>query len=378
MSNQKRALIIGAGLAGATAARLLAEQQYQVDVLEQRDQVGGNCFDEKTSAGITIHRYGPHIFHTNNQAVWQFCNRFCYFRLFQHRVLSFVDGQMIPFPINRDTLCQLFGIDIDIRGVAPFLAAEVAKSTFNTPPQNFRDAVVSQVGELLYDKFFHNYTLKQWEIDPTELSAEIAGRIPVRQNRDDRYFTDKYQGIPEQGYTQMIVNILEHPAVSLHLKTDYLANREVWDKQNYDLTVYTGQLDAYFNKEHGDLTYRSVRFEFRTLPVSNYQPAAVVNYPNDYDFTRITEFKQMTGEESDSTTILFEYPSAKGVPSYVVLTPDNITRREAYLTQSAKLEETGRHIFVGRLAEYRYYNMDQVIASVIEKLAKHALDGKNE
>ncbi len=369
MPNEKRVLIIGAGLAGATAARILAERGCQVDVIEQREQVGGNCYDEPTPAGITVHRYGPHIFHTNNRDVWLFCNRFSPFRFFQHRVLSYVDGQMIPFPINRDTICQLFGLQLDIHGVAGFLEAEVARSSFNNPPQNFRDVVVSQVGEFLYEKFFHHYTVKQWQTDPRELSAEIAGRIPVRQNRDDRYFTDKYQGLPIHGYTPMIQNMLDHPQISLRLATDYFADRAAWDRDGYDLTVYTGQLDAYFNYAYGHLLYRSVHFDFQTLPVWQYQPAAVVNYPNDYDFTRITEFKHMTGETADSTVICCEYPAADGVPSYVVLNPENIGKRQAYQDHVNDLEAAGTHLFVGRLAEYRYYNMDQVIASVMQKLA---------
>ncbi|MEA4888333.1 MAG: UDP-galactopyranose mutase [Clostridiaceae bacterium] len=365
----KKVLIIGAGLAGATAARLLAERDFAVDILEQRPQVGGNCYDEPMpDCGLTIHRYGPHIFHTNNQAVWLFCNRFSSFRFYQHRVLSYVDGQMIPFPINRDTLCQLYGENLSIRDIGEFLEREVARSSFNTPPKNFRDVVVSQVGEFLYEKFFHNYTLKQWETDPRELSAEVAGRIPVRQNRDTRYFTDRYQGLPEQGYTRMILNMLDHPAINLHLSTDYFDDRTSWDQADYDLTVYTGQLDTYFQFDYGRLTYRSVDFEFRVFPINQYQPAAVVNYPNDYDFTRITEFKHMTGETGDSTVICCEYPAKNGVPSYVVLTPENLGKRQAYLDHVSELETAGRHLFVGRLAEYRYYNMDQVIASVMDKL----------
>ena len=369
MSIQKRVLIIGAGLAGATAARILAERGCRIDILEQRQQVGGNCFDEKMpDSGLTVHRYGPHIFHTNNRPVWLFCNRFSPFRLYQHRVLSYVDGQMIPFPINRDTLCQLYGEQLTIRDVGEFLEREVARSSYNTPPQNFRDVVVSQVGEFLYEKFFHNYTLKQWETDPRELSVEVAGRIPVRQNRDDRYFTDRYQGLPELGYTRMIGNMLDHPDIRLSLSTDYFNGRQAWDREDYDLTVYTGQLDTYFDYIYGKLEYRSVHFEFKTLPVSRYQPVAVVNYPNDYDFTRIAEYRHMTGETGESTVICFEYPAQEGVPSYVVLTPENLGKRQAYLDHVNELEAAGRHLFVGRLAEYRYYNMDQVIASVMEKL----------
>ena len=365
----KRILVIGAGLAGAAAARILAERGHHIDVLEQRTEVGGNCADEKMAdSGLTVHRYGPHIFHTNNRDVWLFCNRFSPFRFYQHRVMSYVDGQMVPFPINRDTLCRLYGENLSIREIGDFLDKEVARSSFNNPPQNFRDVVVGQVGELLYEKFFHNYTLKQWDTDPRELSVEIAGRIPVRKNRDNRYFTDRYQGLPELGYSGMIKNMLDHPAIRVQLSTDYFADRVAWDNAGYDLIVYTGQLDAFFNFNYGNLAYRSVYFEFRTLPVTKYQPAAVVNYPNDYDFTRIVEYKQMTGETGESTIICCEYPVSEGIPCYVVLTPENLGKRQAYLDNVQELEASGHHLFVGRLAEYRYYNMDQVIGSVMEKL----------
>lgn len=368
MRNQQDVLVIGAGLAGAVAARLLAEKGRKVLVIEKNPHVGGNCFDELSSAGVTIHRYGPHIFHTNNKPVWDFCNRFTPFRFFQHRVLSYVDGQLLPFPINRDTLCQLYGIDLSIRDVASFLADEVSRSEFANPPQNFRDAVVSQVGETLYEKFFHHYTVKQWEEDPKNLSAEIAGRIPVRQNRDDRYFTDRYQGLPEQGYTAMITRILDHPGIDLQLSTDFEADKkQLTAPGRFHNLIYTGRLDGYFDEELGRLDYRSVHFEFRTLPIRQYQPVAVVNYPNDYDFTRITEFKHMTGEQSASTAICLEYPSAQGVPAYVVLNQENLARRQAYLARVAELAKQGI-LFVGRLAEYRYYNMDQVIASVMAKI----------
>ncbi|HBP38805.1 MAG TPA: UDP-galactopyranose mutase [Clostridiales bacterium] len=369
MNKGKQILIIGAGLAGAVAARILAENDCQVTLLEQRGQVGGNCHDERSPDGITFHNYGPHIFHTNNREAWLFVNRFSAFRHYQHRVLSYVDGQMIPFPINRDSICQLYGLDLDIYGVADFLEKEVARSSFNNPPQNFRDVVVSQVGEILYEKFFHNYTYKQWETDPRELSAEIAGRIPVRQNRDDRYFTDRYQGIPEAGYTRLIENMLDHARIKVILDTDYLANRAAWDRGPFDLLIYTGKLDAYFDYAYGRLAYRSVKFEFLTLPVERYQPAGVVNYPNDYDFTRITEYKHLTGEKSALTVICREYPTADGVPCYVILNAENIGKRQAYLDHVQELEAAGSHLFAGRLAEYRYYNMDQVIVSVMEKLA---------
>ncbi len=363
-------LIIGAGIAGATAARVLAEQGKKILVVEKNNFVGGNCFDEKDSCGITYHKFGPHIFHTNNQNIWKFVKRFSDFRYYQHTVKSFVDGMFITFPINRDTICELFGAEITTDEVNSFLQKEVKAASFNTPPSNFRDAIVSQVGERLYDKFFKNYTMKQWEEDPINLSAEIAGRIPVRQNRDGRYFTDQYQGIPSNGYTHMITKILDHPGIEVRLGVDYFAEKEFYDnKVKYDFMVYTGPLDQYFDYCYGKLQYRSVDFEFKTLPIKQYQPVSVVNYPNDYDFTRITEFKYLTGEESDQTIICCEYPSAEGVPSYVVLTNENLDIRDQYQKQAFQLENENKVYFIGRLAEYKYYNMDQVIASVIEKFS---------
>lgn len=358
-------LVVGSGLAGATAARLLAEKGKKVLVVEKRKQIGGNCYDYMNEHGITVHLYGPHIFHTNNKPVWDFLNRFTKFNSFQHRVLSFAEGRLIPFPINRDTICDVYGVDISVDEVHGFLAKEVKKADFNEPHENFRDAVVSQVGERLYELFFKNYTKKQWEKEPEEISPEIASRIPVRENRDPRYFSDKYQGIPVHGYTKMIENMLTHDNISLMLNSDYF---EIKDGIDFEMTVYTGKLDSFFGRSHGRLDYRSVNFQFETLEVETFQPAAVVNYPNDYDFTRISEFKQMTGEKNSATTLCYEYPSAEGEPCYVVISKENIEKRELYLREVEKLEKTGKFIFVGRLAEYKYYNMDQVVDAIMKKI----------
>jgi UDP-galactopyranose mutase len=358
-------LIVGSGLAGSTAARILAEHGKKILVIEKRHHVAGNCYDSKDNNGITVHRFGPHIFHTNHKSIWDFVNSFGAFNHFQHKVLSYAEGRLIPFPINRDTLCDVFGIALPVTEVSSFLKEQIEKSSFNVPAQNFRDAVVSQVGEHLYDLFFKNYTQKQWDRDPELLSAEIAARIPIRENRDARYFTDQYQGIPISGYTAMIESMLNHENISLMLNTDYF---DVKNDINVDKTIYTGKLDEYFNYCHGELEYRSVHFEFKTADTSFFQPVSVVNYPNDYDFTRITEFKHFTGENSDKTSLCYEYPSAKGTPCYVVLSRENIEKREKYKGMSDQLEKNGTHIFLGRLAEYKYYNMDQVIERVFNAL----------
>lgn len=364
---QPDVIVVGAGFAGCTAARALAEAGRKVLVVEKRSHLAGNCHDYRNEAGITIHQYGPHIFHTNSKAIWDFANRFSAFNHFQHRVLSYAEGRLLPFPINRDTVCEVFGVDISVNEVHDFLAEEVAKATFSTPPANFRDQVVSQVGERLYALFFKEYTRKQWNREPEELSAEVAARIPVRENRDPRYFSDRYQGIPLAGYTGMATSMLRHENITVMTGTDWHAIRADLPAARI---VYTGKLDEFFKYQHGELEYRSVRFEFETLQMAQFQPVSVVNYPNDYDFTRITEFKHFTGETSPVTTILREYPSAEGEPSYVVLTPENLRKRDLYLAEMAREELGGRLVFVGRLAEYRYYNMDQVIEAALSKVKR--------
>lgn len=361
-------VVVGAGLSGSTAARMLAEAGYKVLVIERRKHVGGNCYDYKDINGITVHNYGPHIFHTNNKEVWDFVNRFTEFHYYQHKVLSYVEGRLVPFPINRDTIVEVFGVNISTYEVQEFLDREVKKSRFNTPPKNFRDVIVSQIGERLYELFFKNYTIKQWGRDPEELAPEVAKRIPVRMNRDDRYFSDKYQGVPKGGYTKMVEKMLEHPNISLMLGMDYFDIKDLFKPK---LTVYTGQLDRFFEYVYGELEYRSLRFELKTIEQEYYQPVAVVNYPNDYDWTRITEYKHFLNEKSEKTTVCYEYPLEKGEPYYVVMTQENLHKRENYMKEVEKLEKSGEYLFIGRLAEYKYYNMDQVIERVLERVRKY-------
>ncbi len=358
--------VVGAGLAGATAARILAEKGKRVLVVEQHRHLAGHCHDERNEHGITVHTYGPHIFHTNKAEVWKFLNRFTEFHFFQHRVLSYADGRLIPFPINVDTVREVFGITIGVDEVEDFLLAQVEHSTFNNPPRNFRDAVVSQVGERLYKLFFENYTRKQWERDPELLSAEVAKRIPVRSNRDGRYFSDRYQGIPARGYTAMVNSMLDHPRISVLLGADWF---EVGPEIGADLTVFTGELDRFFDFRYGKLEYRSLELVNKTFDMERYQEAPVVNYPNDYDWTRISEYKTFLDEKSSKTTVCFEYPKQEGEPFYIVMTEDNLARRESYMKDAAALESAGTHLFIGRLAEYQYYNMDQVVAAVMKKVA---------
>ncbi len=358
-------LVVGSGLAGSTSARILAESGFRVLVVEKLNHLAGHVYDEFNEDGILIHTYGPHIFHTKNKAVFQFLSRFTSWNYYQHRVLSYVDGMYVPFPINRDTINQLFGINLSISDVDKFLDDEVKSSKFTNPPLNFEDAVVSQIGRKLYEKFFMNYTRKQWNREPVELSPEIAKRIPTRSNRDGRYFSDAYQGIPLHGYTKMVEKMLDHQNISVLTNCDYF---EIRSEVKPIVTVYTGKLDEFFGKLHGELEYRSLKFDFKTYRQEYYQPVAVVNYPNDYDWTRITEFKHMTGQKSDLTTVCYEYPLDKGEPYYVVVTEENMKSRSLYMEEVEKVEKSGEYLFVGRLAEYKYYNMDEVIASTFQKI----------
>lgn len=361
------AIVVGAGLAGVTSARILAEAGYKVLIVERYKHVAGLCYDYKDENGITIHAYGPHIFRTNNSKVWQFLTRFTEFLPYQHKVLSYVEGKLVPFPINRDTIVEVFGIDLGTHEVEDFLEKEVKKSKFNKPYKNVRDVIVGQVGERLYELFFKNYTIKQWGRDPEELLPEVVKRISIRFNRDDRYFTDKYQGIPRQGYTKMVEKIIEHPNISLLLGIDYFEMRDLFRPK---LTVYTGELDRFFDYTYGSLEYRSLKLDLRVFDTQYYQPVAVVNYPNDYDWTRITEYKHFLKEKSERTTVCFEYPLSKGEPYYIVPTHENMEKREKYIREVQKLEKSGEYIFVGRLAEYKYYSMDEVVEAAITKITE--------
>lgn len=359
-------IAVGAGLAGSAAARCLAEKGKKVLVVERLPRVAGHCHDFRDGAGITVHSYGPHIFHTSDESVWSFVRRFSDFRAYEHRVQSYAEGRLFPFPINRDTVNGAFGANLSDSEVEGFLKAEAAKASIAVPPSNYREAVVSQVGQRLYDLFFKNYTAKQWGRDPDILSPDLAKRIPVRYDGRDAYFNDAHQGIPVPGYTAMVERMLDHPNIELKLGTDFLEWKE---RPEAGLTVYTGELDRYFGYRHGRLEYRSLDLEFKTLDRERFQDAAVVNYPNDVPWTRITEFKTMTGEESPKTTLCYEYPKPSGEPYYVVPDERNARMREAYMAEAAELERAGKCLFVGRLAEYAYYNMDQAIKRAIEKVA---------
>jgi UDP-galactopyranose mutase len=356
---------VGAGISGATAARLLAEAGVRATVLETRSHLAGNCHDCLNEEGLFIQPHGPHIFHTSDDSVWNFLGRFTGWLPYEHRVLANVGGKLLPFPINLDTIGQLMGKSFSPEEMAEFLKSEVSRSTYGNPPANFRDQVVSQVGERLYEAFFKHYTEKQWGRAPEELSAEVAKRIPLRLNHDDRYFTDPFQGIPQEGFTEMISRMLDHPQIEVCLNCDFFDERPT---RGTALTVFTGEVDRFFGYKHGKLEYRSLMMDFRTLDERRHQPAAVVNFPGTEPWTRITEFKHLYSQESPKTTLCYEYPAAEGHPYYVVYTERNLANRARYMEEIEALELAGSHIFCGRLAEYRYYNMDQAVASAISKV----------
>jgi len=359
-------VVVGCGLSGAVAARVLAEADLDVLVVERRKHIGGNCRDYYEEHGHLVHAHGPHIFHTTNREVFEYLSRFTAWRYYQHRVQSYVHGRFVPFPITRDTLAELFGLSITASEVREYLADQVRRSTFDSPPRTFRDAVVSQVGQELYRIFYEGYTAKQWRRPPEELDPELARRIPVRSNRDGRYFSDPYQGIPAAGYTRVFENLLDHPRIRLLLGCDWFDCRDELEAQ---LCVYTGKLDRFFDHRHGELEYSSLRFEWATLQEEQHQPAAVVNYPNDYDWTRITEYKQLTGQRGPTTTICYEYPQAEGHPYYPVMTRQNQERRARYLEEVAVLQEARAHLFLGRLATYAHLNMDQAVRAALDGVA---------
>jgi UDP-galactopyranose mutase len=350
-------LIVGAGFSGGVVARELANAGRRVHIIDKRPHIAGNAYDEHDEHGVLVHRYGPHIFHTNGERIFEWLSRFTEWRPYEHRVRGVVGGVTYPFPINRDTLNQLYGLDLDEAGAIAFF--EWVREP-REPVTTSEDVVLNSVGRDLYEKFFLNYTRKQWGLDPSELKAGVAARIPVRTNSDDRYFTDAFQAMPLHGYTKMFEAMLDHPNITVELGVDFA---DVRDRAGYDHVVYTGPIDAYFDYCYGQLPYRSLRFEHEHLStVEQYQEVGTVNYPNDHAYTRITEFKHLTGQQHAGTSIVREYPQAEGDPYYPVPRAEN----EALFKRYEELAKREANVtFVGRLAQYRYYNMDQVVGAAL-------------
>ncbi len=355
-------LIVGAGFAGSILAERLANQSgKKVLICDIRNHIGGNAYDHYNEAGILVHKYGPHIFHTNSRDVFEYLSKFTEWRRYEHRVLASVDGQLVPIPINLDTINKLYGLKLTAFELEKFFESVAEpKDTIRTS----EDVVVSKVGRELYEKFFRNYTRKQWGIDPSELDKSVTARVPTRTNRDDRYFTDTYQAMPLHGFTRMFETLLNHPNIKVMLNTDY---REIRDVIPFKEMIYTGPVDQFFEYRFGKLPYRSLDFKHETLNESVHQTAPVVNYPNEHLYTRITEFKYLTGQEHSKTSIVYEFPKAEGDPYYPVPRPENA---ELYKKYKALADTTPNVEFVGRLATYKYYNMDQVVAQALAVYAR--------
>jgi UDP-galactopyranose mutase len=347
-------LIVGAGFAGSVLAERLANRGDRVLVIDRRSHVGGNAYDHLDMAGVLVHKYGPHIFHTNSQAIVDYLSRFTGWRPYEHRVLAHVDGRQVPIPINVDTVNTLYGLSLTEADMPAWYAAQAEP---REQIENSEDVIVSQVGRDLYEKFFRGYTRKQWGLDPSELDKSVTARVPVRTNHDDRYFNDMFQAMPDKGYTAMFERMLAHPLIEVRLDVGF---DEV--AETYRRLIFTGRIDEYFSYCYGRLPYRSLRFRHETIDTPQFQPTAVVNYPQTEDYTRITEYKWLTGQTHPQTSITYEYPTDEGDPYYPVPKAEN----QAMFKRYEALAMTLAHVwFVGRLATYRYYNMDQVVGQAL-------------
>lgn len=351
-------LVVGAGLAGSTIAERLASQcGARILLIDKRDHVAGNCHDPLDPSGLRYHRYGPHIFHTNSDAVVTYLSQFTTWRPYEHRVLARVDEHLVPIPINRTTINALYGTALDEAGIATFLAARaepVARM------KTSEDVIVSRVGRELYERFFRDYTRKQWGLDPSQLDATVCGRIPTRTNDDDRYFGDRFQAMPADGFTAMVERMLDHPRIEVVTGVDF---RAIADRVRFDHIIYTGPIDEYFEHRYGALPYRSLTFTFETQEREWAQSVGCINEPSaGVPYTRTTEYKHLTGQSHPQTILSREFPSPTGDPYYPIPRPENKALYERY--HRLAVRESGV-TFVGRLAEYRYYNMDQAIASAL-------------
>jgi UDP-galactopyranose mutase len=356
-------LIVGAGFAGSVLAERIASQRGEkVLVIDRRPHIAGNAYDRYDDAGILMHQYGPHIFHTNSERIFEYLSQFTQWRAYEHRVLGYVDGKLVPIPINRTTINAIYGVTLQTEEeVEAFLAS---KAETIDPIRTSEDVVVSRVGRELYEKFFQGYTRKQWGLDPSELDKSVTARVPTRANTDDRYFTDAFQFMPRHGYTAMFEAMLKHPNIEVRLSTDF---RDVKDTIQYKRLIFTGPIDEYFGFRFGKLPYRSLKFEHKSLAQEWFQPVGTVNYPQTEAYTRITEYKHLTGQSHPWTTITYEHPSAEGDPYYPIPRDENQALFKKYEELALASEDV---FFVGRLATYRYYNMDQVVGQALATFKK--------
>lgn len=346
-------MIVGAGFAGSVLAERLASQRNEtVLLIDKRDHIAGNAYDYHDEAGILVHRYGPHVFHTNSEAVVSYLSQFTDWLPYEHRVLAKVEGMLLPIPINLDTVNRLYGLNLDSDGMEAFLAAR------REPIEDIRtseDVVVSTVGRDLYEKFFQGYTRKHWGLDPSQLSRIVTARIPTRTNHDDRYFTDLFQQMPAQGYTRMFRNMLDHPNIRVDLGVSWDEDR---DMRRARRIIFTGPIDEFFQQRFGPLPYRSLRFVHETRDIEWEQPVAVVTYPQTEAYTRITEYKHLTGQTHPKTSLTYEYPTDEGDPCYPIPRPENQALYKQYRSAAAQLPNVW---FAGRLGAYLDLNMDQVV-----------------
>jgi len=355
-------LVAGMGFAGITSARALADLGFRVHLVDRRNHIGGNAFDTVDAHGVRIHPYGPHIFHTNADRIVAFLSRFTAWRPYEHRVLAQVGDQLVPIPINRTTINRLYGLDLDERGVGDFLAAvREPRERVETS----EDVVLASIGRDLCERFYRGYSRKHWGLDLSELAAGVAARLPVRTNDDDRYFSDSHQCMPADGYTPMFGRMLDHPLITYETGVEF---ESVRNAISYRHLIYTGPIDAYFGYCYGRLPYRSIDFVHEHLPGrSMFQPVATVNHPNDGDYTRVTEFKYLTGQNHPGTSIVREYPKAEGDPLYPIPRKEN---EALYRRYKAHADACTDVTFVGRLAQYRYYDMDQVVGAALAAAAR--------
>ena len=366
-------IIIGAGISGATLAERYASIGKKVLVIEKRDHLGGNCYDFYDQVGVRISKYGAHLFHTNYEDVWQYVNQFSKWYPYEHRVLAKVDDQLVPIPVNITTVNKVFKLNIkSATEMKKWLDKNQVK---NKHPKNGEEAALARVGKILYQKIFKNYTKKQWDKYPAELDASVLNRLPIRTNFDDRYFTDKHQALPQEGYTKLFEKMLDHPNITIQLSTDFFDVKK--QIKTYEKLFYTGPIDRFFKFKHSSsnqhLEYRSINFIWETHNTEQYQENSVINYPSpkDGDFTRIVEYKHFTKQKNPKTTISKEYPTnyinEKNEPYYPVPNPKNRAIFEKYKQEADQLTNV---CFVGRLANYKYFNMDEAFKNALDLFTK--------